>query len=161
MAQLEILEAIAALRLLPHHMWHRVDELCTLGAVSLRPIVARASLPEHKVVWPEQLSEQSRTDAVLGSRLEVHENREGHVTTTSGLIVVHFDTLKLEVRVTVVRAHGVDAVLIRDDLPELGPDLIATLTTLDVDELAHGFQARELVLCLPMMSGARTLAWTT
>ena len=43
-AQLEILEAVAALRLLPHHLWHRVDELCTLGAVSLRPIVARASI---------------------------------------------------------------------------------------------------------------------
>ena len=149
------------LRLHPHHIRHRVDELCTLGGVSLRPTVACAGLPQHKVVWPEQLSERSRTDAVHGSQLKVHENREGHVAATSGLIVVHVDTLKLEVRVTVVRARGVDAVLIRDDLPELGPDLIATLTTLDVDELAHGFQAKELVICLPMMSGTRTLAWTT
>ena len=74
-AQLETLEAIAAVRLLPHHIQHRVDELCTLGIVSLRSIVVRASLSEHKVVWPEQPSGRSRTDAAHGSRLEVHENR--------------------------------------------------------------------------------------
>ena len=33
------------------------------------------------------------------------------------------DALELEVRVTMVRAGRVDAVLVRDDLPELGTDL--------------------------------------
>ena len=32
--QLETLEAIADLRLLPHHIRHRVDELCILGVLS-------------------------------------------------------------------------------------------------------------------------------
>ena len=31
---------------------------------------------------------------------------------------------------------GVDAVLIGDDLPELGTDLVTALTSLDVNELA-------------------------
>jgi len=35
----------------------------------------------------------------------------------------------------VVRARGVDAVLIGDDLPELGTNLVAALATLDVDDL--------------------------
>ena len=41
-----------------------------------------------------------------------------------------------------VRAYGVDAVLVRDGFPEPGPDLIAAPTALDMDELAHGFQAK-------------------
>ena len=130
-------------RLLPHHIQHRVDELCTLGKVFLRSLDARASLPEHKVVWPEQPSRRSRTDAVHGSRLEVHENRTEHVAATGGFIAVHVDALQLEIRVTVVRAYGVDAVLVRDDLPELGPDLIVALTVLDMDELAHDFRAKD------------------
>ena len=40
-------------------------------------------------------------------------------------------------RVAVVRAGGVDAVLIGDNLPELGADLVAALAGLDVNELAH------------------------
>ena len=38
---------------------------------------------------------------------------------TGGLIVVDVDPLQLEVRITVVRAGGVDSVLVGDDLPEL------------------------------------------
>ena len=37
-----------------------------------------------------------------------------------------------------VRARRVDAVLVGDDLPELGADLVAALAALDVDDLAHG-----------------------
>ena len=110
-----------------YNIQHRDNELGTLGVVLLRPVVARASLFEHKVVPPEQLSERSRTNAVHGSRVEVHENRAGHVATTGGLIGVHLDALQLEVRVAVERARRVDAVLVRDDLPEPGSDLIAAL----------------------------------
>ena len=39
---------------------------------------------------------------------------------------------------TLIAAGGVDAVLIADDLPELGPDLVAALAGLDVDDLPHG-----------------------
>ena len=59
-------------------------------------------------------AQRSRTDAVHGSWLKVHENRAGHVAATSGLIAVHVGALQLQVRVTVVRARGVDAVLVRD-----------------------------------------------
>jgi hypothetical protein len=38
---------------------------------------------------------------------------------TCGLIVVDIDALQLQVRVPVVSASGVDAVLVRDHLPEL------------------------------------------
>ena len=41
------------------------------------------------------------------------------------LIEVHVDALELQVRVAVVRTRRVDAVLVRDHLPELGADLVA------------------------------------
>ena len=62
----------------------------------------------------------------------------GHVAAARRLVVVDVDALELEVRVAVVRARGVDAVLVGDDLPELGADLVAALAALDVDDLAHG-----------------------
>ena len=38
---------------------------------------------------------------------------------TSGLIVVHVDSLQLQVTVSMVTASGVDAMLIADDFPKL------------------------------------------
>jgi hypothetical protein len=43
----------------------------------------------------------------------------------------------LEVGVSVVGARGVDSVLIGDDFPEFGTDLVAALSSLDVDDLSH------------------------
>ena len=40
-------------------------------------------------------------------------------------------------RGTRTHARGVDAVLVGDDLPELGADLVAALAALEVDDLAH------------------------
>jgi len=37
----------------------------------------------------------------------------------------------------VVGAGGVDAVLVGDDLPEFGADLVAALTGLDVNDFSH------------------------
>lgn len=48
------------------------------------------------------------------------------------LIVIHVDTLELQVRVAVVRARRVNAVLVADHLPELRADLVAALAALDV-----------------------------
>jgi hypothetical protein len=36
-----------------------------------------------------------------------------------------------------VSASGIDAVLIRDNLPELRADLVTALATLDVDDFTH------------------------
>jgi hypothetical protein len=57
--------------------------------------------------------------------------------TSSSLIKVHIDAFKLQIRVSVVGACRVDAMLITDNLPELGTNLVATLTTLDVDNFTH------------------------
>ena len=45
--------------------------------------------------------------------------------------------LYLQVGVAVVGSGGVDSVLVGDDLPELGTDLVATLASLEVDDFSH------------------------
>jgi hypothetical protein len=58
--------------------------------------------------------------------------------TAGGLVVVDVDALQLQVGVAMVGARGVDAVLVGDNLPELGTDLVAALATLDVHDLTAG-----------------------
>merc|ERR1712036_140371 len=125
---LEALEAVAALSLLADDIEDGVDELSTFGVVALGPVVTGTGLAEDEVVGAEELTEGSSTDGVHGAGLEIHEDGAGDVTATGSLVVVDVDALKLEVGVAVVGAGGVNAVLVRDDFPELGTDLVTALT---------------------------------
>merc|ERR1719217_185201 len=136
-AELEPLQAIAPLRLLPHHVQHRIDQFRTLRVMSLRPIVTRPRLTEDEIVRTEELPEGAGTHAVHRTRLQIHQDRPGDVAPARRLVVVNIDPLQLQVRVTVVGPGRVDAVLVGDHLPELGADLIPALTALNVHELAH------------------------
>jgi hypothetical protein len=130
---LETLEAIATFGLLSDNVEDGVDELGTLGVVTLGPVVTGTSLSENEVVWSEELTEWSSSDGVHGSWLEIHEDGSWDVSSTGGFVVVDVDSLKLEVRVTVIGTGWVDTVLIGDNFPEFGTDLVTTLTSLDVN----------------------------
>ena len=79
-ADLESLEAVARLGLLAHNIENRVDQLSTLGVVTLRPVVAGPGLAENKVVGAEDLAEGTGADRVHGAGLEIHQHGAGHVT---------------------------------------------------------------------------------
>ena len=87
--------------------------------MALGPVVPGSRLTKHEVVRPEDLSEGSAPDAVHGAGLQVHQHGSGHVLPPGGLVVVDVDPLQLQLGGASVGAGGVDAVLIRDDLPEL------------------------------------------
>jgi hypothetical protein len=58
-----------------------------------------------------------------------------------------------------VRACRIDAMFVRNYFPELCPDLIPALATLDVHKLAHGFLVGGTGLCgCAEDFGRRTLA---
>merc|ERR1719409_2316062 len=61
---LEALEAVAALSLLADDVEDGVDELSTLGVVTLGPVVTSAGLTEDEVVGSEELTEGTSTDGV-------------------------------------------------------------------------------------------------
>merc|ERR1719327_2003309 len=80
-AELEALKAIARLSLLADNIKHGIDQLRTLGVVSLGPIVSGASLSEDKVVGAEELTEGAGTDGVHGTGLQIHEDGAGDIAT--------------------------------------------------------------------------------
>lgn len=75
------LQAVAGLCLLAHHIQHRVDQLSTLGVVTLGPVVTSTSLAKDKVVWPEDLAVGAGPHRVHGAGLQVHEDGTGHIAT--------------------------------------------------------------------------------
>jgi len=132
-ADLEALKAVAGLSLLADDIQHGVDQLGTLSVVTLGPVVTGTSLTEHEVVGAEDLTEGTGADRVHGTGLQIDQDGAGHVLATGGLVEVHVDALQLQVGVTVVGTSGIHPVLVGDDLPELGTDLVTTLTSLDVN----------------------------
>jgi len=130
---LETLEAVATFGLLPDNVEDGVNELGTFGVVTLGPVVTGTSLTEDEVVWSEELTEWSSSDRVHRSWLEIHEDSSWDESTTGSFVIVDVDSLKLEVRVTVIGTGWVDTVLIGDNFPEFGTDLVTTLTSLDVN----------------------------
>merc|ERR1711990_1425036 len=121
---LESLEAIATFSFLSDNIDDGVNELGSLGVVTLGPIVTSTSLSEDEVVWSEELTEWSGSDGVHGTWLEIHKDGSWDVTATSGLVVVDVDSLELEIGVTVVGASWVNSVFVGDDFPEFGTDLV-------------------------------------
>jgi hypothetical protein len=132
------LEAVAVLGLLAHDVEHGVDELGALGVVALGPVVAGAGLAEDEIVGAEDLAEGARAHGVHGAGLEVHEDGARDEAAAAGLVVVDVDALQLEVGVAGVLSGVIDAVLVAYHLPELGPDLVTALPSLDVEDLSHG-----------------------
>merc|ERR1719234_2921490 len=137
MCELETLKTIATFCLLPHHIKHAVHKLCTFCVVTLGPVVASTTLPKDKVVRPEDLAVGSAPDGVHGAGLEVDEDGPGDVLASAGLVVVNIDPLQLKVGGAGVASCRVDSMLVRDDLPELGSNLIAALAGLQVDDFPH------------------------
>ena len=87
---------------------------------SFRPVVSSTALAEDEVVRSEQVAEGTRPYRVHGTGLEIDQDSTGNVLVRANFVVVDVDALELEVVVALVETIRLDAVLIRDDLPELG-----------------------------------------
>ena len=105
--------------------------------MALGPVISGPRLAKDKIVWSEDLSIGTISDTVHSAWLKVDENGPRDVLATRCFIEVDIDALQLQVRVSLVGAGGIDAVLIGDDLPELGPNLVAALAGLEMDNLPH------------------------
>jgi hypothetical protein len=136
-AQLEALELVALLSLLADDIEHLVNELSALGVVALGPVVAGAVLTEDEVIGFEELAVLAAFDVVDDSGLEVHQDGTRDILPASSLIEVDVDLVELEIRIAAVSTGAIDAVLLGDDLPELGTDLVTALSNLDVHNLTH------------------------
>jgi len=134
---LETLEAIASFGFLSDDIKDGVDKLGSLGVMSLGPVVTGTGLSEDEVIWSEELSEWSGSDGVHGSWLKIHKDGSWDVSTTGGFVIVDVDSLELEIGITVIGTGWVNTVLVGDDLPELGTDLVTALSALNMNDFSH------------------------
>ena len=109
---LETLKAIATFSFLSNDIEDGVDELGTFGVMTLGPVVTGTGLSEDEVVWSEKLSEWASSNRVHGTWFEIHENGSWDVSSSSGFVVVDVDSLKLEIRVTVIGTGWVNTMLV-------------------------------------------------
>ena len=140
MCILYTLQAIAVFSLFANDVENGVDQLGAFGIMTFGPIVTGAGLAEDEVVGAEDLAVGARSDAVHGSRFEIHKHGSGNVPSARGLVVIHIDPFELDAAVAflVVLSGGIDAVLVADHLPELGTELVTAVASLNVQDLSHG-----------------------
>ena len=93
--------------------------------MSLGPVVSSSRLSKNKVVRSEELSIGSSPHRIHGAGLQIKKDSPWDIFAHAGLVVVDIDPLKLQVRGTIIITGSVDAVLIRNDLPELKKKIIA------------------------------------
>ena len=139
MGELETLEAIASFGLFSSNIENWINQFSSFSVVTLGPVISGSTLSKYKVVWSEELTERSSSDWVHCSWLKIHKNGSWDVSSSGGFIEVNIDSFKLKIWVSVVRTSRVNSVFVRDDLPELGTDLITALTCLDVNDLSHEY----------------------
>jgi hypothetical protein len=84
-SDLETLEAVTALSLATDNINNLVNELGTLGVVTLSPVVTSTGLTENEVVGAEEVTEGTGTDSVHGTGLQVDEDGTGNVAVAAGL----------------------------------------------------------------------------
>lgn len=146
------LQTITILRLFPHNIQNRINQLSPLRVMPFGPVIPGTRLPKHEVIRPENLSVRTGPDAVHCTGLEVQEHGPRDVPATRGLVEVHIDTFQLEIGGEVfgglVLAVVLDAVLVAGHFPEFGADLVAALAGLDVEDFSHCFSSVLIGLAL-------------
>ena len=142
MGDLETLETVAALGLLTSDIKHGIDKFGALSVMTFGPVVTCTSLPKNKVIRSKELAKWSGSNRIHGTWLEVHQNCSRDISTSRSLIVVDIDPLKLKIGVSVISTGWVNTMLVGNNFPELGTDLVAALTSLDMDDFSHSVEFR-------------------
>ncbi len=113
-ADLEALEAVAALGLLADDVEDGINQFGALSIMALRPVISGPRLSKDEVIGTENLSVGTSADGVHRSGLEIHEDSTGDIASAGRLVEVDVDTLELQIGVALVGSGGIDAVLVRN-----------------------------------------------
>ena len=97
MSHLEALEAVSVLGLFSYGIHCFIDDLGALSVVAFSVAIASTALAEDHVIGAEELSDGSSSNGIDYTRLEVDEDGSGHVAASVCFIIVHIDSLELQV----------------------------------------------------------------
>lgn len=84
-SQLEALKVVTVLDLTTDNVDGLLNELGTLGVVTLGPVVSGTGLTGDEVVRAEKLTHGAGADGILGTRLEIHQNSTGDILVVASL----------------------------------------------------------------------------
>ena len=87
--------------------------------MALSPVVSSSRLTKDEVVRPEDLAVGTRSDGIHGARFEVNKDSPWDVLSSGGFVVINVDPFELKIRRSDVRSGRIDAMFVRNDLPEL------------------------------------------
>jgi hypothetical protein len=105
--------------------------------MTLGPIVTSTGLAEDEIVWSEELAEWTGSDGVHGTWLKIHQDSSWDISAAGSFVEVDIDSFQLKIGVTVVGTGRVNSVLVGNNLPEFGTDLVTALTSLDMNNFSH------------------------
>lgn len=105
--------------------------------MTFRPVITGTGLSENEVIRSEDLTERSGSKGIHGARFKIHEDGAWNVPSATRLIVINIYALKLKIGIAAVLSGMINAVLVADNLPEFGSDLVTALPTLDVEDFSH------------------------
>ena len=74
MSDLESLKAVATFSFTTNDIKNLVNKLCSLGVMTLGPVVSSTRLTKDEVVGTEELTERTSSNGIHRARLEVDEN---------------------------------------------------------------------------------------
>lgn len=89
------MQAITAFCFFTNYVQNGVDEFCTLGVMSFRPVIPGACLSEHEIVRSEYLAIWARPNTVHGAGLQIHQHSSGDVTASTCFVEVNVDPFEL------------------------------------------------------------------
>ena len=141
---LETLEAIARFGFLADNVQHGVDQFSTFGVVTLGPVVTSTRLTKDKVVRAEDLTERTSADRVHRTRFEIHQDGTRDITATGGFVEVHVDAFQLQIGVTMVGTSRVNTMLVADDFPKLGTNLVTALPSLNMNDFTPATREKKI-----------------
>ena len=137
MGDLETLKAITSFSFLSNNIQYWVNQLSTFSVVTFSPIVTSSCLTKDKVIGSEKLTEGTSSYRVHGSWFEIHQDSSWYITSTGGFIVIDVDSFELQIRISMIGTCWVNTVLIWDDFPKFGTDLVTTLSCLNMNDFSH------------------------
>lgn len=126
MRDLEALESITALGLTTDDIENLVDQLSTLGVMTLGPVVAGARLSKHKVVGSEELSVGAGADRVHRAWFQVDENGSGNILVAGCLWEARSETEK-RIGLDCVTPCRVCVYLVEIDIDTVQLDVVVTV----------------------------------
>lgn len=116
---------------------NRVNELDALKIMALGLVITSTRLAKNEFIGPKDMANGSKPNTTHGAKLQIHEHHLGHISSPVCFIVVHIDPLQLKIPTSIIPSSWINPMVITNDLPKLGSDLVFAPSCLYVQDLIH------------------------